>query len=110
MEQEKFNKLVQNFFEALRQKTLLIVIDTASKNERAVFSLVSFKDGRYVNYSPMLRELGFKQYRQEDSLFVTYCAGRFSLYVLDNIGNELRGKCIELPNDFYSVIQYQNCI
>lgn len=110
MEKEKFDKLVQDFFDALRQKTLLVIIDTASKNERAVFSLVSFKDGRYVNYSPMLRELGFKQYRQESSLFFTYCAGRFSLYILDNIGNELRGKGIELPNDFYSAIQYQNCI
>lgn len=108
--EEKFNELVQNFFEALRQKTLLIIIDTASKNEKAVFSLVSYKNGEYINYAPMLRELGFKQYRQERSLFITYCAGRFSLFILDNIESELRGKGVEIPNDFYSNIQYQNCI
>lgn len=110
MRTEVFNELVQNFFEALRQKTLLIIIDSASKNEKAVFSLVSFKDGKYIDYSKMLKELGFKQYRGEDDLFVTYCAGRFSLFILDNIGSELRGRCIELPDDFYNNIQYQQHI
>lgn len=110
MEKEKFNKMVHDFFEALRQKTLLIIIDSASKNEKAVFSLVAFKDGKYMDFSYMLKELGFKQYRKEDALFITYCAGRFSLYILDNIGSELRRNGIEPPDDFYSVIQYQDCI
>ncbi len=110
MEKEKFNKMVSAFFEALRKKTLLIIIDTASKNEKAVFSLVSFNDGEYVTYSRMLFELGFKNYGRQDDLFVTYCAGRFSLYILDNIGEKLRCKGVELPDDFYSIIQYQHCI
>lgn len=110
VEKEIINNFAKTFFEALRQKTLLIIIDTASKNEKAVFSLVSLKDGKMLRFSPMLRLLGFKEYRQQGDLFVTYCAGRFSLYILDNVGNKLRGNGIELPNDFYNLIQYQYCI
>jgi len=110
MEKERFDKMVQDFFEALRQKTLLIIIDSASKNERAVFSLVAFKDGKIIRFSPMLGELGFKPWRGEYDLFITYCAGRFSLYILDNIGRKLSDKGIELPDDFYGLIQYQQSI
>ena len=110
MEQEKFNELVQSFFEALRRKSLLIIIDTASKNSRAVFSLVSFNGDKYINYSNMLSELGFRNYGKEDDLFITHCAGRFSLYILDNIGDELKGNGIQLPEDFYEIIQSQQCI
>lgn len=110
MTQENFNKMVADFFEALRKKTLLVIIDTASKNEKAVFSLVSLVDGKMQRFSPMLTELGFKNYGKHNDLFVTYCAGRFSLYILDNIGNNLRGKGVELPTDFYNNIQYQHCI
>ena len=110
MEKEKFDKLVQDFFDALRQKTLLVIIDTASKNEKAVFSLVSMADGELLRFSPMLMELGFKQWRKQSDLFVTYCAGRFSLFILDRIGNALKGKDVELPTDFHNLIQYQHCI
>ena len=110
MQQENFNKMVAAFFEALRKKTQLVIIDTASKNEKAVFSLVSMTDGELLRFSPMLMELGFKQWRKQSDLFVTYCAGRFSLYILDNIGNALKGKGVELPTDFYNLIQYQHCI
>jgi len=110
MTQENFNKMVADFFEALRKKTLLVIIDTASKNEKAVFSLVSLADGKMQRFSPMLTELGFKNYGKHDDLFVTYCAGRFSLYILDNIGNRLRDKGVKLPTDFYNLIQYQHCI
>lgn len=110
MQQENFNKMVAAFFEALRKKTLLVIIDTASKNEKAVFSLVSLVDGKMQRFSSMLMELGFKQWRKQSDLFVTYCAGRFSLYILDNIGNALKGKGVELPTDFYNLIQYQHCI
>ena len=110
MTQENFNKMVADFFEALRKKTLLVIIDTASKNEKAVFSLVSLVDGKMQRFSPMLTELGFKNYGKQNDLFVTYCAGRFSLFILDNIGHNLRGKGVELPTDFYNLIQYQHCI
>lgn len=110
MQQEQFIKMVADFFEALRKKTLLIIIDTASKNEKAVFSLVSMTDGNMTRFSPMLSELGFKQYGKQNDLYVTYCAGRFSLFILDNIGSALKGKGVELPTDFYMSIQYQHCI
>jgi hypothetical protein len=110
MDKERFEKMVQDFFEALRQKTLLVIIDSASKNDKAVFSLVSFKDSEYIVYSPMLKELGFRKFRKEEDLFVTYCAGRFRLYILDNIGTELRHKGVELPDDYFNIIQSQNAI
>lgn len=115
MEKERFNKLVSEFFKAVKEKTLLIIIDSASKNEKAVFSLVSFKKKHshycgFTRHSNMLSELGFKCYRKEDDLFVTYCAGRFSLYILDNIGNELRGRGVKLPKWWFDAIQCQNCI
>lgn len=115
MDTEKFNSLVSDFFTALREKTLLVIIDTASKNEKAVFSLVSFREKNnygygYKNYACMLKKLGFKNYGKNKSLFVNYCAGRYSLYILDDIGSALRGKGVELPKDYYNWIQYQNCI
>ena len=115
MTEERFNEMVKAFFKALKEKTLLVIVDSASKNEKAVFSIVSFRkknDGSYgyIDYYPMLKELGFKNYRHECSLFVTYCAGRFSLYILDNIGTELKGHGVRLPRNFYNWIQYQNHI
>lgn len=111
MEKDKFNELLKEFFKAVKQKKLLIIIDTASKNEKAVFSLVSFsKKNGYTNYSDLLKEIGMKNYGKEDDLFVTYCAGRFSLFILDNIGNYLRGKGVRLPKGWYEWIQRQNCI
>ena len=110
MDKERFEKTVQDFFEAMRRKTLLVIIDSASKGEKAVFSLVSFKDGEYAVYSDMLSELGFRNYGGHDDLFVTYCAGRFRLYILDNIGTELRRKGVQLPDDYFKIIQSQNAI
>lgn len=115
MDKEKFDEMVKAFFKAIKEKTVLIVIDSASKNEKAVFSLVSFKqknDGQqgYTDYAAMLKELGFRNYRGEGSLFVTYCAGRFRLYILDNIGTELKNHGVRLPKGWYDWIQWQNCI
>lgn len=111
MEKDKFNELLKEFFKAVKQKKLLIIIDTASKNEKAVFSLVSFsKKNGYTKYSNLLKEIGMKNYGKEDDLFVTYCSGRFSLFILDNIGNYLRGKGVRLPKGWYEWIQRQNCI
>ena len=115
MDKERFDESVKEFFKALKEKTLLIIIDSASKNEKAVFSLVSFKHkrdygGGFFNYSNMLDELGFKHYGNQHDLFITYCSGRFSLYILDNIGSELRGKGIKVPRNYNNWIQYQNRI
>lgn len=115
MKEERFNELVKQFFKAIKEKTLLIIIDTSSKGYTARFSLVSFKKKRSYNdgyeyYSDMLKEIGFKNYKKQDDVFVTYCAGRFSLYILSNIGDELRKHGIRLPKDYYDMIQSQNCI
>ena len=114
MEPEKFNEMVKAFFKAVKEKTLLIIIDSASKNEKAVFSIVSFRKKNdasygYIDYAPMLKELGFKNYR-DWSLFVTYCSGRFSLYILDNISNGLKGRGVRLPKGWYNMIPYKNHI
>ena len=115
MDKERFDALAIEFFKALKEKTLLIIIDSASKNDKAVFSLVSFKHkndcgGGFLDYSNMLEELGFKHYGNHDDLFITYCAGRFSLFILDNIGSELRRRGIKLPRNYNDWIQYQNRI
>jgi hypothetical protein len=114
MEKELFDSYVKGFFKALKEKTLLIIIDSTSKGSTAVFSLVSFAKKNdaycgYKDYAPMLKELGFKQ-RKNESLFSTGCAGRFSLYILDNIGIELKGHGVRLPKNYHNWIQYQNCI
>ena len=113
-----FRVYVDEFFQALREHTLLIIIDSASKNGKAVFSLVSYVveqtpgcvGNKYIYYSEMLQELGFKNYGKHENLFVNYCAGRYSLYILDDIGHALRGKGIELPKDYFQLIQYQSVI
>ena len=114
MTKEHFDFMVKCFFKAVKQKTILIIIDSASKYDRAVFSIVSFNkkndaSSGYINYALMLKELGFKN-GKDNSLFVTYCAGRFSLYILDNIGSALKGKGVKLPKEWNNMIQYQNCI
>lgn len=115
MDKEHFNEMLSEFFKAVKENTLLIIIDSASKYEKAVFSLVSFRKKNspyygYQDYSPMLKEIGMKNFGRHEDLFVTYCAGRFSLYILDNIGIELRGKGVKLPKWWYDKIQSQNCI
>ncbi len=115
MEKESFDDLVKDFFKALKEKTILIIIDSASKYDKAVFSLVSFKknnpiENRFESFAPLLKELGFKNCKGEDELFITHCSGRFSLYILDNIGRELKGKGVKLPKTFYDWIQKQECI
>jgi hypothetical protein len=114
MEKELFDSYVKDFFKALKEKTLLIIIDSKSKGSTAVFSLVSFVKKHdayygYKDYAPMLKELGFKQINNE-SLFSTGCSGRFALYILYNIGQELRGHGVRLPKDWNSWIQSQNHI
>lgn len=115
MDKEVFNEMVQEFFKAVKEKTLLIIIDSASKYEKAVFSIVSFREKNnyghgYENYAPMLKEIGMKNYGKHEDLFVTYCAGRFSLFILDNIGNEIKKHGVKLPKDWHNWIQSQNCI
>ena len=115
MNEEVFKQIVKDFFKAVKEKTLLIIIDSASMNDKAVFSLVSFdkkNDGNYgyKNFSNLLQELGFKNYGRESVLFVTYCAGRFSLYILDNIGQELKRLGVKLPKNYFDMIQCQNVI
>lgn len=115
MEKEKFNELVSDFFKALSCQKILIIIDSASSGSKAVFSIICFKHGnpwgnRFVSFAPLLKELGFKNYRGENDLFITHCAGRFSLYILDNIGRELKGMGVNLPKNFYEKIQNQECI
>ena len=108
MEKKTLNEMAKDFFNAVKKHTLLVIIDTASKADKAVFSLVNCKSCE--TFSQMLKELNFKTYGREDDLFVTYCAGRYSLYILDNIGGELRSKGIKLPRWYYSEIQQQNVI
>ena len=115
MNDERFKELVKSFFKAIKEKTLLIIIDTSSKGYTARFSLVSFKKKNsynygYEEYSGMLKEIGFKKYGKYDEVFVTECAGRFSLYILSNIGDALRQHGVRLPKDYYNLINYQNCI
>jgi len=64
----------------------------------------------YQDYRQLLRELGFKNHKGESSLFKTGCAGMFCLYILDNIGIELRRKGVELPKWWNDKIQNQNVI
>ena len=106
-----FKKQVECFFQAVKEHTLLIIIDSKSKGSKAVFSLVYYdtKTRYYYTFSYMLRELGFRQ-STDDDLFITHCAGRYSLFILDNIGIELRGKGVELPEWWDKEIQNQNSI
>ncbi len=105
---DQFNELVK----AMRNKTALLIVDSSSKAEKCVFSLVYFdmELKKYCAFSPLLREIGIRQSKRDYNLFITYCAGRFSLYVWDNIGIELKNHGFELPDDWYDLIQNQNAI
>lgn len=111
MDEMFFKEQVEDFFQAVKEHTLLIIIDSKSKGSKAVFSLVYYdtKTKNYYTFSWMLRELGFRQ-STDDDLFITHCAGRYSLFILDNIGQELKGKGIKLPEWWFNEIQYQNSI
>jgi hypothetical protein len=111
MDEMFFKEQVECFFQAVMENTLLIIIDSKSKGSKAVFSLVYFnkENNNYYTFSWMLRELGFRQ-STDDDLFITHCAGRYSLFILDNIGQELKGKGVELPEWWDKEIQNQNAI
>lgn len=106
-----FKEQVECFFQAVKEHTLLIIIDSKSKGSKAVFSLVYYdtKTRNYYTFSWMLRELGFRQ-STDDDLFITHCAGRYSLFILDNIGIELKKRGVELPEWWDEEIQNQNVI
>ena len=103
-------EMAKSFFQAVKEHTLLIIIDSKSKADKAVFQLVCFdKENKiYRSFYGMLDELGFKY--TKDNRFITHCAGRHSLFILDNIGHELRGKGVKLPEWWYKEIQNQNVI
>lgn len=105
---DQFNELVK----AMRHKTALLIIDSQSKAEKCVFSLIYFDTEfkTYRAFSPLLRKIGIRQSKRDVDLFITYCAGRFALYVWDNIGIELKKHGFELPDDWYNLIQNQNAI
>ena len=111
MDEMFFKEQVDRFFQAVKEHTLLIIIDSKSKGSKAVFSLVYYDTStrNYYTFSWMLRELGFRQSTDND-LFITHCAGRYSLFILDNIGIELRGKGVELPEWWDKEIQNQYSI
>jgi len=105
-----FNEKLNEFFNAVKKHTLLIIIDSKSKGSKAVFKLAYFDSEKKTYYSlhAMLIELGLEMvggYR-----FITYCAGRYSYYILDNIGMALRNKGVELPEWWEQEIQKQNVI
>ena len=110
METQLFNETTKAYFKAVKNHSLLIVTDSASKGAKAVFSLVYWDGKQHRTFAAWLKELGFKQHRNEDDLFVTYCAGRFGLFILDNIGQELKGKGVKLPKWYFNEIQNQSII
>ena len=110
MDEMFFKEQVECFFQAVKEHTLLIIIDSKSKADKAVFQLVCFdKENKiYRSFYGMLEELGFKY--TKDNRFITHCAGRYSLFILDNIGIELKNKGVELPLWWDKEIQNQNSI
>ena len=105
---DQFTELVK----AMRNKTALLIVDSSSKAEKCVFSLVYFdaENKKYYAFSPLLRAIGIRQSRKDVDLFITYCAGRFCFYVWDNIGIELKNHGFELPDDWHELTQSQNAI
>lgn len=110
--QIKDKALLKKFLSAVRTEKLLIIIDSASKGYNAVFSIVSYdaKRKEYQDYHPLLRELGFKNYHGERSLFKTECAGKFRVYIMDDIGTELRIKGVRLPKWWHVKFDRQQAI
>ena len=110
MNEEIFKEHVDRFFQAVKEHTLLIIIDSKSKADKAVFQLVYFdkKIKAYRTFFRMLDEVGFKY--TKGNRFITHCAGRYSLFILDNIGIELKKRGVELPEWWEKEIQIQNVI
>ena len=105
---DQFSELVK----AMRNKTALLIVDSSSKGDSCVFSLIYFDTEfkKYYSFTPLLRNIGIRQSKRDVDLFITHCAGRFSLYVWDNIGIELKKHGFELPDDWNHLIQNQNAI
>ena len=105
---DQFRELVKS----MRNKTALLIVDSSSKAEKCVFSLIYFDAElkKYYAFSPLLKGIGIRQSKKDVDLFITYCAGRYALYVWDNIGIELKKHGFELPDDWYNLIQNQNAI
>lgn len=118
MEKEIFLDFASRFLKAVKEKTLLVIIDSSSRGEgNAHFSLVSFHHKHdasqgYTDFAPLLRELGFRAVGKSPytSRFSHACAGRYDLFILDAIGHRLRAAGVKLPKDYFHIIQHNNVI
>lgn len=100
------------------ERRLILMIDSGTYRHRrdgyCRFKITSLTVGptpaetAYVMYDALLEYLGFHRY--DDGSFRTYCAGRISLYVMDNILSELRQYGFEILDGFFDVIQHTQSI
>lgn len=107
MEEKLFNSCVDFYLSALREHRLLVIIDSSSKGDKAQFRLVAYRPDNGIFYScaPFLLELGFKPSKRHSEQFICYCAGRYSFFILDRIG-ELLSKRVENFNrsEYYVLV------
>lgn len=105
---EQYNEYIS----ALREKRILLVVDSKSKAEKCVFSLVHYdlQNKRYYDFSNLLSAIGMKQDKTWDDLFIAYCSGRYALYVFYVIGQHLKSFGFNLPDDYWDIIQSQSAI
>ena len=103
--QEIFNELVK----AIREKRAFLIVASKSHGYTCYFQVCSLgENGGSFTYMGLMNFLGFKQWKnrmgtQEGN--ITHCAGRFGLYVWDNILTEAKKKGLEIPDDFNELIQ-----
>lgn len=108
MEEKIFNSWVESYLSALRENRLLVIIDSSSKGDKAQFRLVAYQPGciySFRDFAPFLLELGFKQSKSRENQFICHCAGRWSYFILDRIG-ELLCKRVEGFNnrEYYAMV------
>lgn len=111
-----FNKCAQRFIQSAIKKEILFAIDSRSKCETVRFSCISYNheyalngETPYMDYRSFLEELGVKV--DNHGLLVHKCAGRYSLFIMEDIGIRLCNRGFSLPDNWTSeIIGNQNTL
>lgn len=105
---ERAQEMLNELADDLRNNRAFLIIDSKSKGSTAYFQVCSVhENGLGMSYEGLMNFLGFKPWLNRSGVQEgnrTNCAGRFSLYVWDNIRIECKEHGLEIPHGFGELI------
>lgn len=103
MEKRFLENWTERFLNALRERRMLVIIDSSSHGYNAHFKVVISGDVLpFMSCAGFLQELGIPHSRKHKDLFTLPCSGNYSCCILERIGRELEKFCKDFDAEEYS--------